>query len=132
MVILIAVFQKGIQEQISLLQIREERYMLYIQGMVIGILSHVNSPPLPEDCPKQIASWVRVGVWIKVSVRVGFIGFQLNIFFSFIKYDLKNFRVLVIYQTEFIERNRNFEPNLLSFFITQSLVANCMSTDFTK
>ena len=53
-------------------------------------------------------------------------------YFSFIKYSLKNFRVLVIYQNKFIERNRNFEPNFLSFFITQSLVASCVSANFTK
>ena len=53
-------------------------------------------------------------------------------YFSFIKYSLKDFRVSVIYQTKLFEHNRNFEPNLRSFFITQSLVASCMSTDFTK
>ena len=53
-------------------------------------------------------------------------------YFPFIKYSLKNFRVLNIYQTKLFERNKNFEPNLLSFFLTQSSVASYMSTDFTK
>ena len=45
---------------------------------------------------------------------------------------MTNFRVLVIYQTKLIKRNRNFEPTLLSFFITQSSFASCMYTEFTK
>ena len=36
-------------------------------------------------------------------------------YFSFIKYSLKNFRVLDIYQTKLIEHDKNFEPNFLSF-----------------
>ena len=53
-------------------------------------------------------------------------------YFSFVKYSLKKFKDLDIYQTKLIKHTKNFEPNLLSFLITQSSAASCMSTDFTK
>ena len=51
---------------------------------------------------------------------------------SSLKYSLKKFRVLDIYQTKLIKHNKKFEPNLPSFFTTQSLVASCMTTGFTR
>ena len=83
-----------------MLQIREERYMLYMKGICFFIQYKIIRFPAE--------------------------------YFSFIKDSLKNFRVLDIYQTKLIEHDKSFEPNLLSFFITQSSVASCMSTDFTK
>ena len=53
-------------------------------------------------------------------------------YFSSLKCSLKNFRVLDIYQTKLIEHNKKFEPNLPSFFITQSLVVSCTTTGLTK
>ena len=121
-------------------------------------LSPPPSPLLLEDFPQQIFCRVSVCVWVRVQVGNNLFGGEGKIFlwkifqvpkgicfiiyqiiytfpaeyFSFIKYSLKNVRLSFIYQTELIELNRNFEPNLQSFFITQSLVASCMSTDFVK
>ena len=48
-------------------------------------------------------------------------------YFSFIKYSLKNYRVLDIYKTKLIERKKNFEPTLLSFsLLNHQLKAVCL------
>ena len=134
--------------------------MLYVKGLAIGKLPHLKLPdPLSrKTASNKFPPGLEFGFGLEFGSRAvfwgegqssrekfseyrkvyvflfskWFIGFQLKIFlFHNILWKTWK-RVSIIYQTKLIERNRNFEPNLRSFLITQSLVASCMSTDFTK